>query len=233
MIPSNWKIKNQYSGSLPLTQTMLNSTWQGRYSREDLIFHLFSEILPPAVQKPQKIRILLAQNSQTSEELRSQTHRAWESYDACEPCVKGCSQGELGRCPAASSAFALLSKDTQEASQVHLVFIDSMSTYTNRISVLSSLRCLAGAPPRHFHQQKKQLWRKQVSFCQESALSWLIEKSKPSFKSTGKKKLFLFVLSGNTTKLMLWLQPSFAVPNLEKQMRPTKGQHKTVLPVFL
>lgn len=39
---------------------MLNSTWQGRYPREDLISHLFSEILPPAVQKPQKIRTLLA-----------------------------------------------------------------------------------------------------------------------------------------------------------------------------
>lgn len=165
------------------------------------------------VQKPQKIRILLAQNSQSSEELRSQTHRAWQSPDAHEPCVRGCSQAELGRCPAASAAFALLSKGTQEANQVHLVFTDSLSTHTDRISALSSLRYLAAAPPRHFHQQKKQHWRKQVSFCQESALSWLIEKSNPSFKSTGKKKLFLFVLSGNTTELMLWLQPSFAVPN--------------------
>lgn len=80
------------------------------------------------VQKPQKIRILLAQNSQTSEELRSQTHRACESYDAHEPCVRGCPQGELGRCPAVNPAFALLSKDTQEANQEHLVFTDSMST---------------------------------------------------------------------------------------------------------
>lgn len=52
--------------------------------------------------------------------------------------MKGCSQGELGRCPAASPAFALLSKGTQEANQVHLVFTDSMSTYTDRIPVLSS-----------------------------------------------------------------------------------------------
>lgn len=172
---------------------MLNSTWQGRHSREHLIFHLFPGILPPAVQKPQKIRILLAQNSQSSEELRSQTHKAWESHDAHEPYMKGCSQGELGRCPAASPAFALLSKGTQETNQVHPVFTDSMSTYTDRTSVLSSLRCLAAASPRHFHKQKKQHWRKQVSFCQESALSRLIEKSKTSFKGTGKKKLFLFL----------------------------------------
>lgn len=134
---------------------------------------------------------------------------SWCTRALCERLL----QAELGRCPAASAAFALLSKGTQEANQVHLVFTDSLSTHTDRISALSSLRCLAAAPPRHFHQQKKQHWRKQVSFCQESALSWLIEKSNPSFKSTGKKKLFLFVLSGNTTELMLWLQPSFAVPN--------------------
>lgn len=101
--------------------------------------------------------------------------------------------GRAGGCPAASPAFALLSKGTQEANQVHLVFTDSMSTYTDRISALSSLRCLAAASPRHFHKQKKQHWRKQVSFCQESALSWLTEKSKPSFKCRGKKKLFLFL----------------------------------------
>lgn len=117
--------------------------------------------------------------------------------------MKGCSQGELGRCPAASPAFALLSKDTQEASQVHLVFTDSMSTYTDRISALSSLRCLAAAPPRRFHKQKKKHWRKQVSFCQESALSWLIKKSKPSFKGTGRNYFYFSVLSGNTTELML------------------------------
>lgn len=78
------------------------------------------------------------QNSQTPEELRRQTHRASESYDAHEPYMKGCSQGELGRCPAASPAFALLSKGTQEANQGHLVFTDSMSTNTDRIPVLSS-----------------------------------------------------------------------------------------------
>lgn len=119
--------------------------------------------------------------------------------------MKGGCQGEVGRHPAASPAFAPLSEGTQEANQVHLVFTDSMSTYTDRISVLSSLRCLAAASPRHFHKQKKQHWRKQVSFCQESALSWLIEKSKPSSKGTGEKITYFYfsVLSGNTTELML------------------------------
>lgn len=48
------------------------------------------------IQKPPKKRILLAQNSQSSEELRSQTHRAWQSPDAHEPCVRGCSRLSWG-----------------------------------------------------------------------------------------------------------------------------------------
>lgn len=148
--------------------------------------------------------------------------------------MKGCSQGELGRCPAASPAFALLSKGTQEANQVHLVFTDSMSTYTDRISVLSSLRCLAAASPRHFHKQKKQHWTKQVSFCQESALSWLIEKSKPSFKGTGEKETIFISLSFQVTpqNQCFDYSPSLQSQTWRSKWGPQKGNTKLFYQCF-
>lgn len=171
---------------------------------KDLLFHLFSEILPPAVQKPPPknqnptCRAVKALNP------RSHTHRPCKASDPHHP-QGAAHRGELRRqqIPVGRSCLCSTLQE-QSASQLLVCRLDlslCLPAQTG-IPVLSSHRCLEAAPPGTSRSEKAAL-EKTASFCQNPARSPAIQESKTFFKGTGKVKLFLFLPEALAFQVML------------------------------
>lgn len=163
---------------------------------------------PPAVQKLQKIRLLLAQNSPSSEEVRSQTHRAWEPHDALSPPWEAALRESWG--DALQRLLPLLCSPGALREPAKCILSSQTPCQPTQTGLLSSPPSGAGQqlPPGTSTSRKSSTGENKSQFVSSLPFPGWYRSQNPPLKVQGKRNyLYFSVLSGNTTELMLWLQP--------------------------